>query len=114
MKQLTLQLPGAQEIPNLPVPTPKGFTQQDVFTNLGGFLSSILNVIFYIALFLAFFWLVWGAWAYLFSGGEKENLAKARARIQYAIIGLIVTLLAFVIAKFAGEILPPMHGGTPF
>lgn len=113
MKQLALQLPDGQEIPNLPIPTPKDFTQQEVFSNLGGFLSSILNVIFYLALFLAFFWLVWGAWAYLFAQGEKENLAKARARIQYAIIGLIVTLLAFVIAKFAGEVLTPT-GGVPF
>lgn len=104
--KIALQLPGGNTIPQ-----PSGLDAK--FPDLGSFITRLLEVVFYIALFLAFFWLVWGAWVYLFSSGEKENLAKARARIQYALIGLAVTLLAFVIAKYAGEIFTP-KGGLPF
>lgn len=106
IKLLALELPGGNTIPQ-----PDNLKPE--FTDLASLITPLLNIIFYLALFLAFFWLVWGAWAYLFAQGGKEDLAKARARIQYAIIGLIVTLLAFVIARFTGEIFTP-QGGLPF
>ncbi|MBI2338243.1 hypothetical protein HYU95_03615 [Candidatus Daviesbacteria bacterium] len=84
------------------------------FKTLGDVLSGLLNIVFYLALFLAFFYLIWGAFAYILSQGGKEELAKARARLTWAIIGLIITLLAFFIAKFVSEILPPGKGGLPF
>lgn len=84
------------------------------FKNLGDFLSGILNIVFYVAIFLAFYFLVWGALSYIMAQGQKENLAKARARITWAIMGLIVTLLAFFIAKYVSEILQPTTGGLPF
>jgi len=76
-------------------------------------LSGGLNIALYIALFIAFYYLVWGAFQYIVASGKKEELAKARARITWALIGLIVVLLAFFIAKFAAEILQP-KGGLPF
>ena len=84
------------------------------FKNLGDILSELLNIAFYIAVFLAFFWFVWGAWAYMFASGNKENLAKARARITWAIIGLMVVFLSYFIAKYASEIFKPGRGGLPF
>ncbi|MBI2018218.1 hypothetical protein HYS96_00790 [Candidatus Daviesbacteria bacterium] len=83
---------------------------------LGVLLSGLLNIAFYIAVFLAFYWLVWGAWAYLFASGKKEDLAKARARISWALIGLIVIFLAYFIAKYASEFFPTQFGkgGGPF
>lgn len=76
-------------------------------------LSGLLNIALYIAAFLAFYWLVWGAWAYLFSSGKKEELAKARARISWALVGLLVVFMAYFIAKYASEFFPP-KGGTSF
>lgn len=84
------------------------------FTNLASFISPLLTIAFYIAAFLAFIYLVWGAFAYIMAQGNKENLAKARARIAYSLIGLIIVLLAFFIAQFAAEIFPPTKGGLPF
>jgi len=104
MKELALSLPGGNTIDS-PVKN---------ITDLGGFISGLLNIAFYIAAFLSFYFLVWGAFAYLMAQGEKENLAKARARITYAIIGLMVVLLSFFIAQFAGEIFTPGKGGLPF
>ncbi|MBI2020449.1 hypothetical protein HYS94_03420 [Candidatus Daviesbacteria bacterium] len=84
------------------------------FTNLADFLSGLLNIAFYIAGFLAFYFLVWGAFQYIMARGNKEELAKARARITWAIVGLFVVFTAYFIAKFASEIFPPGQGGVPF
>lgn len=84
------------------------------FKSLNDLLSGLLNIIFYVAVFLAFYFLVWGAFAYLMAQGKKEDLAKARARITYALVGLIIVFLAYFIAKFASEIFKPTIGGLPF
>lgn len=85
------------------------------FTNLGSFINQLLPIIFYLSAFLAFFWLIWGAFQYIVAGGDKENLAKARSRITWAIIGLILVLLAFLVAQFAEQIVTPKPGkGSPF
>ena len=79
---------------------------------LGDIISRFFEVAIFLAGFLAFFWLVWGAFQYIFAGGNKENLAKARGRITWAIVGLILTILAFLVAQFAQQILQP-RGGSP-
>ncbi len=103
---LALQLPGGNTI-DPPADLKK-------FVDLGSLLTPLLNIIFYIAVFLAFYYLVWGAISYIMAQGKKENLAKARARITWAIIGLMITLLAFSIAKYASEVFKPTTGGLPF
>ena len=82
--------------------------------SLGDLISVFLNIVFYAAGFLAFYYLVWGALSYIMAQGNKESLAKARNRIKWAIIGMLVTLMSFLIAKYAGEIFTPGRGGVPF
>lgn len=106
MNKLALQLPGFS-----PIPAPSGLKPE--FTNLASVISPLLTIIFYIAGFLAFYYLVWGAFAYIMAQGNKENLAKARSKIAFAIIGLIIILMAFFIAQYAGEIFTPQKG-LPF
>jgi len=108
MNKLALTLPGTGNIIDSPV--------KDKFSDLGGVLSGLLNIIFYVAVFLTFYYLVWGAAAYIMAQGKKEELAKARARITWAMIGLVVVLLAYFIAKFAAEIFTPntLKGWLPF
>lgn len=84
------------------------------FDKLADFISPLLNIAFYAAAFLAFFWLAWGAYAYIMAQGKKEGLEKARARITWALIGLIFVALAFAITKFVSEIFGPNTGGLPF
>ena len=107
MNKLALKLPGGEEI--LPPPT-----LNPNITDLGSLISGIINIIAYIALFLTFYFLIWGAWSYIFAGGEKEALGKARERIKWALIGLIIVLLSYSIARYAGEIFPPAGGDLPF
>ena len=109
MEKLAITLPGTGN--TIPVP---GALKQKGFVDLASLISPLLQIVFYTAVFLAFYFLIWGAFAYLMAQGKKEDLAKARARITYALIGLIVIFLAFSVAKFALKIFPPTQGGLPF
>ena len=82
---------------------------------LGGLLSAFLNIVFYIAIFMAFYWLILSSFQYIMASGNKESLAKARERIKWTLIGLVVIFAAYFIAKFGSELLPPVKGGfLPF
>lgn len=107
--KLALTLPGTGNT----IPQPSGLNPD--FKDLASFITPLINIVFYVAVFMAFIWLVWGAFSYIMAQGQKENLAKARARITWAIIGLMVVLLAYFIATFASEILPsrPSPGALP-
>lgn len=106
--KLALKLPGGNEIPQPKELVDKGFV------DLASFISPLLNIAFYVVMLFAFAWLVWGAFSYITAQGKKEELAKARARITWALIGLVIVFLAYFVAKFAGEIFPPTTGGLPF
>ncbi len=109
LKNLALTLPGFGSSGSFDAPNFEGLKNE--FTNppkgqtvFGALASQGLNVVFLIAVFLAFFFLVWGALAYIYSEGNKENLAKARSKIIYAIVGLIIILLAFSITQYVASI----------
>lgn len=111
MNQIALTIPGFSPIPN-----PSGLASKFVSPNqpfLGVFLTSLLDIIFYIAVFLAFYYLIWGAFQYLMAQGNKEELGKARGRITWAIIGLMVVLISYSISQYVRQIFPA-QGGTPF
>lgn len=108
--QIALTFPGGNTIPG-------GSTVANPvsgFKDLASLISPILNIIFYVATFLAFYYLIWGGFMYIMAQGKKEDLAKARAKITWALIGLLVIFLSFSIAKFGSEIFPPDKGGLPF
>lgn len=109
IETVALKLPGGNTIDN-----PPGFNPN--LNNAGALISGFLNIALYIAIFMAFAWLVWGSFQYILASGNKESLAKARERIKWALVGLVIVFAAFSIAKLAGEIFPPGpgRGGLPF
>lgn len=106
--KLAIKLPGGNEV------SPPSELTQKGFTDVASFISPFLNIIFYIVTFITFYFLIWGAFAYIMARGNKEELSKARARITWAIVGLAVVFLSYSIARFASEIFPPTKGGLPF
>lgn len=94
--KLFLVLPGGQVV-----------ASNTKYTNLGSFISDIYQVVFYIATFVAFFWLVWGVFEYLIAGGDKNGIASARKRITWAIVGLIFVLMAYLVAQWGAQIILP-------
>lgn len=84
----------------------------NVDTKIGNILTDALGIVFMLAAFLTFFWLVWGAFQFMTAGGDKQRLQGARSRITWAIVGLLIVFLSFLVAQFVAEVLQP-KGGTP-
>lgn len=106
--KIAITLPGFSPIPS-PIPSLK-----PEFTNVASVLSGLLEIALYISIFLAFYYLIWGTYQYILARGDKEGLAKARERIKWALIGLVVVFMAFLIARYAGGVFPATRGGLPF
>jgi hypothetical protein len=66
-------------------------------TNPGALVGRIIIFILVVAAILALFYLIWGGVKWIMSGGDKAKVDTARQTIIAAIIGLIVTFLAFFI-----------------
>lgn len=103
MKEIAqLTLPGSG---NNVINNPVGFRQD--FQTLGDVLSAGFELAIYLAGFLMLMWMFWGVFEYIFAGGAKEKLAKARARITYAIIGFIIVIMAFAIGQYVKDFSRP-------
>ncbi len=68
------------------------------------FLSNSITLLYVVATIAVVFMVVWGAFEWIVSGGEKEKVASARKRITYALIGLVLLSLSFLILKVVGDI----------
>jgi hypothetical protein len=107
MEKLALSLPwqGGNQIIN------PGFTPNPAFDPRGATLGSVITTFGQLALyvggFLMFFWAAWGVFDYIRAEGNKEALAKARKRIQWAIVGFIILLLSFFLSDFVKTVLNP-------
>lgn len=66
------------------------------------FLSNGINLIYSLAAIVLIFMIIWGAFQWLTSGGDKEQLASAQRRIIHAIIGIIIFAAAFAIISVLG------------
>lgn len=75
------------------------------FSKLGPFINNVIVLVFIFAVIAVLFMLIWGAFEWITSGGDKESVGKARNRILNALIGLAVLAVAFAIFTLAGQFL---------
>jgi hypothetical protein len=68
--------------------------------NLGGMVSNIITILFIVAALIALFFLIWGGIKWILSGGDKAKVESARSTIIAALIGLVITFLAFFLLTF--------------
>lgn len=66
-------------------------------SSFGSILGQLLTLIFVVSIIAALFYLVWGGFKWLTSGGDKTAVGAAREHIVAAIIGLVVIFLAYFI-----------------
>lgn len=66
---------------------------------IGKFFGNIINIIFIFAGIVFLFIVIISAFQWMTSGGDKENIAKARARLTSGIIGLIILSVSFIIVR---------------
>ena len=66
-----------------------------------GSFSNVINTILYVAGIVAVAMLIIGGIRFMISRGDKDKVQKAKNTIIYALIGLVVCVLAFAIGNWA-------------
>ncbi len=74
-------------------------------SNLGGVINSLLTIVMALAALAVFIYLIWGAFEWITSGGDKGKTESARNKITAAVIGLIVLAASYAILMLLLQIL---------
>lgn len=69
-------------------------------TNLTDFIKDIINILLFVIGAVAVIMIIIGGIRYVLSNGEQANVKAAKDTILYAVIGLVVALLAYAIVNF--------------
>jgi hypothetical protein len=67
---------------------------------LGGRLKDVVNILLYVLGAIAVIMIVIGGIRYTTSNGESSQITSAKNTILYAVIGLVVAVLAYSIVNF--------------
>ena len=68
-------------------------------STIGHLLNVILPTLIIGAAVLLLLMLLYGAFTWITAGGSSENVAKAQKIMTYAILGLVLVILSFVLVK---------------
>ena len=71
----------------------------DLLGNTGVF-TRITNTVLYAVGIISVIMLIYGGHRYVISGGDNKKVTDAKNTILYAIIGLIISILAYAIVNF--------------
>lgn len=74
-------------------------------TNLGQVLASVINALLLFAGAVAVLFLIIGGFRYVVSTGNEQQVDAARKTILYAVLGLIVIFIAFVLTRLIQDYL---------
>ncbi len=78
----------------------------DLFGN-GGIFQKITNIALYLIGAISVLMLIYGGIRYIVSGGDSKNVTAAKNTILYAIVGIVVAILAYAIVNFVITSLTP-------
>lgn len=70
------------------------------------YITPVLNAIFFAIGLISTGMIVYGGFKYATSAGDPSRITGARNTITYAIIGLIVSIMAFAIVNFVTSMFP--------
>lgn len=89
-----------------PPPALKGLVEEEAKRAGGGisfFFSNLIVLIYAVAIIVLIFMILWGAFEWITSEGEKEKIEAARNKIIHAIIGIVLFAVAFAIIQVLGQ-----------
>jgi hypothetical protein len=66
----------------------------------GGVFQNITNIALFLIGAISVLMLIYGGIRYTISGGDAKNVTAAKNTILYAIVGIVVAILAFAIVNF--------------
>ncbi|MEO5950685.1 MAG: hypothetical protein ABIQ04_04510 [Candidatus Saccharimonadales bacterium] len=78
----------------------KGTGQQNNLDGTDGVFKTVTNVMLYIIGAVSVIMLIIGGIRYVVSGGESSAVSGAKNTILYAVIGIIVALIAYALVNF--------------
>lgn len=78
----------------------KSAEQPSEVTGNGGVFQTITNVLLFIIGAISVIMLIIGGIRYVVSGGDSSAVTSAKNTILYAIVGIIVALLAYALVNF--------------
>ncbi len=82
--------------------------------SLNSIVQTAVLVLFISAIIISLVYLIWGGVDYIMSEGDKQRIQAARHKFIFAIIGLVVVLLAFFIVGVVGDIFGINFFQNPF
>jgi multisubunit Na+/H+ antiporter MnhB subunit len=66
----------------------------------GGVFKTIVNIMLFLVGAIAVIMLIFGGIRYVTSGGAQDQVTAAKNTIMYAIIGIVVAILAYAVVNF--------------
>ena len=78
----------------------RGSDQPSDLFGQAGIFSTITNVMLFIVGGVGVLMIIIGGLRYVLSGGDSGNVSAAKNTILYAIVGIIVSLLAYAVVSF--------------
>jgi len=88
--------------PGGPTQPPKNITSIGTLVTV---LQTVLGWMFTIFLILAVVMIIWAAFIYLTAGGEEEKLGKAKSILIYAVVAVVVALVAAGLPNIVGSLI---------
>lgn len=73
-------------------------------SQVAGIVTLFIKILFFGGFILAFIWLLLGGISYITSNGEPAKTAAAQKKIIYAVVGLIVIILAFSVLTLVEKV----------
>ena len=68
--------------------------------DIGSLISVVLKFLIPFAALILLFVFIWGGYDFMLSQGSPEKIKTARSKIVAGIVGLVLMVFAFIIAKF--------------
>lgn len=89
-----------------PPPGMSGTLTSDPVSGIAKLLGTFVSLFITASGLILLIYMLWGAFDWIVSGGDKERVAKAQSKITNALIGMLVIFVVLVVfGLFAGNIL---------
>lgn len=99
IERVYAEIPSASEIGNA-----VGSNVNTSDATVDGLVTIVIGWIIYIAAILAFIYLVVSGITFITAGGNAEQAKKGQTGLIYAVIGIVVVVLAYVILQAAANL----------
>lgn len=85
----------------------RGVDQVVTLFGTSGVFTTVSNVMLFVVGAVSVVMIIYGGLRYVISGGNTANVTVAKNTILYAVVGLIISIMAYAIINFVIESLVP-------